>query len=102
MCCLQIVSGEEGWRADGRVPWKGSLLDRRWHPSAMTLHAPLILGSRIRFILLCCLQIASGEEGWRVDGGVNSSWTEDGTKGDDFAGNVELFDFATVHLCKLL
>lgn len=69
-------------------------------PRAMTLYAPLILGSASRIILVCCLQIASGEEGWRADGGVNSSWIEDGTKGDDFAGNVELFDFATIHLCK--
>ena len=67
----------------------------------MILHAPFTLGSGI-FILLRCLQIAGGEEGWRVDGGVNSSWIEDGTKGDDYAGNAELFDFATVHLCKLL
>ena len=47
-----------------------------------------------------CLQISSGEEGWQVNGGVNSSWITNGTKGVDFAGNLELFDFATVHLCK--
>ncbi len=50
--------------------------------------------------LLSWLQISSGEEGWRVDGGINSSWITNGTKGVDFAGNLELFDFATVHLCK--
>lgn len=46
-------------------------------------------------------QISSGEEGWRVDGGNGSSWITNGTKGVDFAGNLELFDFATVHLCEL-
>ncbi len=48
------------------------------------------------------LQISSGEEGWRTDGGLDSSWITNGTKGVDFAGNLELFDFATVHLCKPL
>jgi len=37
-----------------------------------------------------------------VDGGLNSSWIVNGTKGVDFAGNLDLFDFATVHLCKSL
>ena len=35
-----------------------------------------------------------------MDGGSKSSWITNGTKGVDFAGNLELFDFATVHLCK--
>ena len=47
-----------------------------------------------------CLQITSGEEGWRTDGGANSSWIVNGTKGVDFVGNLELLDFATVHLCE--
>lgn len=37
-----------------------------------------------------------------MDGGLNSSWIVNGTKGVDFAGNLDLFDFATVHLCKSL
>ncbi len=37
-----------------------------------------------------------------MDGGLNSSWIVNGTKGVDFAGNLDLFDFATVHLCESL
>ena len=36
-----------------------------------------------------------------MDGGANSSWIDNGSKGMDFAGNLELVDFATFHLCKL-
>lgn len=54
----------------------------------------------MKLILAEFLQISSGEEGWRVDGGANSSWIDNGSKGVDFAGNLELVDFATVHLCK--
>jgi len=45
-------------------------------------------------------QITTGEEGWRTDGN-NGSWIDNGSKGMDYAGNLALVDFATVHLCKL-
>ena len=46
-----------------------------------------------------CMQLSTGEEGWLANGAA-SSWMTDGTKGTDWAGNLELVDFATVHLCE--
>ena len=46
-------------------------------------------------------QISTGEEGYTADGGANSAWYDNGSKGMDFRGNLELVDFATVHLCEL-
>ena len=46
------------------------------------------------------MQLSTGEEGWLANGATSSSWMTDGTKGTDWAGNLELVDFATVHLCE--
>ena len=45
-------------------------------------------------------QISTGEEGYTAGGGNNSAWYDNGSKGMDFKGNLELVDFATVHLCE--
>ena len=45
-------------------------------------------------------QISTGEEGYTASGGNSSAWYDNGSKGMDFQGNLELVDFATVHLCE--
>ena len=47
-----------------------------------------------------CMQLSTGEEGWLANGATSSSWMTDGAKGTNWAGNLELVDFATVHLCE--
>lgn len=48
-----------------------------------------------------CAQVSSGEEGYKVEGPVDpphNNWLNGGFKGVDFTRNIQLVDFATIHV----
>ena len=73
---------------------KWSLM-KAWHARRSLKHA--LAGWHDSGVLA---QISTGEEGYTTGGGNNMAWYDNGSKGMDFKGNLELVDFATVHLCE--